>query len=90
MPYPRKAMQTDRDNLPMLTVGLVLRALLLGTLLSIILLIIHGPVWTIWVAGLVVGGPYAVWEGWATNPVRKREAAAREHQDGPGSGDSSA
>jgi hypothetical protein len=77
VPYPRKTMRTDRDEMPTLTLRALLQALAVGTLLAIILLIIHGPVWTIYLTGLVVVGPYCAWQVWAIDPVRKRQAQAR-------------
>jgi hypothetical protein len=85
VPYRRKTMQTDRDDLPTLSRGVVLRALLVGTLMGIIVVIIDGPTWTIYLTILVVGAPYMLWQVWVTDPVRKRETAARraaqEHGD---------
>jgi hypothetical protein len=92
--YPRKMMRSNPDRLPTLTLRVALQALAVGTVLAIFLLIIHGPVWTIYLAGLVVGGPYAAWQVWVIDPVRIREAearrAARERADDPGTEDDSA
>jgi hypothetical protein len=86
-------MPTDRDDLPTLSLGMALRALLVGTLMAIIVLIIDGPAWTIYLTILVVGAPYMLWQVWVIDPVRMREAearrAARERPDDPGSEDSS-
>jgi hypothetical protein len=85
-------MQTDGEQLPTLTLGLLVRALLFGTAIAIVLAIIDGPVWTCYLASLLAA-PYVLWQLWAIDPGRKQgvenRRSAREHGADPRADDDS-
>jgi hypothetical protein len=75
MPYSRKTMQANHGQLPTLSRRILFQALLLGTVLSIALLLIDGPIWLCYVAPFIAV-PFVVHHLRALDPPRRHGGAA--------------
>ena len=73
-------MRTNREQLPTLSRRVLLQALLFGTLISIALLLIDGPIWTCYAAALLAA-PYVFFQLRALDPARQRGKSPRSTRD---------